>query len=124
ALGVMRRFLTFGTVLLLMLLSGGCASYGSSQTDQLTYEVPFGAIVLRVSVQSSEFTDVHPECGADCVPFYFWYKYSAEVKDVTSGSWDRPNVQCAHLQHGQYVPAVTSDCYVVLVPAAPELQER
>lgn len=79
--------------------------------------------MLRVSVQSAEFTNVYPECGADCVPFYYWYKYSAQVKGVVSGGWDKPDVQFTHLQHGQYISAVTNDCYVVLVPAATELRE-
>ena len=66
---------------------------------------------------------MHPECGADCIPFYYWYKYNAKVKRVVSGEWGASDVQFAHLQHGQYVPAVTNDCYVVLVPAASEFQD-
>ena len=118
----MRIALAIGSAFLLALMSG-CVSYSLGQTAQSTYSVPAGAIVLRVSVQSAEFTNVYPECGADCIPFYYWYKYNAHIKSVVSGGWDKSDVQFTHLQHGQYISSVTNDCYVVLVPAASELQD-
>lgn len=33
-----------------------------------------------------------------------------------------PGRQFVHLQHGEYIPAVTDDCHVVLVKASPELE--
>ncbi len=118
----MRIAIAIGAALLIT-LSSSCASYGTDAPAQAAYAVPSGAIVLQVAVQSVEFTDLHPECGADCIPFYYWYKYNAQVKRVVSGEWDAENVQFTHLQHGQYVSMVTDDCYVVLVPAASELQD-
>jgi hypothetical protein len=81
------------------------------------------AIALRVEVLEVEFTDLSPGCGSDeCIPFDFWYKYRAKVKEVISGDWNQPEVAFTNLQHAEFIDKVTRDCYVVLRPAGKELQ--
>src|SRR5690606_8020700 len=84
--------------------------------------IPSGALVLKVSVKRVESTGLHPGCGEGCIPFHHWYRYDAEVERVVVGTWDGSRVQFVHLQHGEYIPAVTDDCHVVLVKASPELE--
>ena len=102
----------------------GCAS-APADSRRERYAVPTDAIVLRVEVVDVRFTDLHSGCGEvkSCIPFYFWWTYRAQVKEVVSGVWAEPEVEFMHLQHGKYIPAVTKDCYVVLRPAGEELQE-
>ena len=102
----------------------GCAST-PADSERERYAVPPDAIVLRVEVVAVRYTDLHPGCGEveNCVPFYFWWTYRAQVKEVVSGAWAEPEVEFMRLQHGEYIPAVTKDCYVVLRPASYELQQ-
>ena len=102
----------------------GCAS-APADSERERYAVPADAIVLRIEVVAVQFTDLHPGCGEveNCIPLYFWWTYRAQVKEVVSGVWAEPEVEFMRLQHGEYIPAVTKDCYVVLRPAGEELQE-
>ena len=112
--------------LLVALLMTACSSTGPVP-DVPVYSPPAGATILRVEVVSVEFTDWSPGCDVNddrCVPVHFWYRYRARVKDVISGSWSSPDVQFAHLQHAEYIPAVTKDCYVVLVPAGTDFSSK
>ena len=112
---------------LLTLLAGallGCAAVSPSSqvTHGVTFELPEGAIVLRVQVVSVEYTDLFPGCGetpvgSDCIPFYVWYRYKARVKQAVIGEWSQPTVEFTHLQHALFIDEVTRDCYVVLRPA-------
>ncbi len=114
-------------LLLACLLLPGCSSSPKTwDTAAIQYIPPTGSIVLRVEVLEVEFTDLFPGCGdiPDCVPFHFWYKYRARVKDVVVGKWAEPEVEFTHLQHAEYIRQVTRDCYVVLHPAAPEIQSK
>jgi hypothetical protein len=88
------------------------------------YSAPEGSIVLRVHVLSTEYTDWSPDCAEDYAFCYFWYRYRAHVKDVIAGTWSGTEVEFTHLQHGQYIPDVTNDCYVVLYPAGTDLREK
>jgi hypothetical protein len=112
--------------LLIVLLTVACSGV-SPVSDAPTYSPPFGATILRVEVVSVEFTDWAPGCDSNddgCVPTHFWYRYTARVQGVVSGSWSGPEVQFGHLQHAEYIPAVTKDCYVVLVPASTDLSSK
>lgn len=123
ALGAMGRMLAF--IGLLATIMGCTGSSGVQDTlDAAQYSPPPGAIVLRVEVTEVKFTDLYPTCadGDECVPFYFWYKYRARVKDVISGEWQASEVEFAHLQHAEFTRNVTRDCYVVLEPANQNLQ--
>ena len=82
--------------------------------------------MLRVEVLEVEFTDLHPGCGEvkDCIPFDFWYRYRARVKEVISGDWRKSEIEFTHLQHAEYISKLTRDCYVVLEPAGDELRSK
>jgi hypothetical protein len=118
----MRKILTLICLFSLML---GCASARRSlEVDN--YNLPPGSIVLRVEVIDVQFTDLYPNCdeGENCMPFYFWWKYRARIKEVISGTWSQPMVEFTHLQHAEYIRKVTKDCYVVLRPAGEELRSK
>lgn len=125
ALGVMRK--SFALIVLLTMLLG-CASsspvQGASRADH--YSPPPGSVVLRVEVLEVEFTDLYPECDEvkDCIPFDFWYKYRARVREVISGDWRQAEIDFTHLQHAEYIKKLTRDCYVVLEPAGDELRSK
>lgn len=102
----------------------GCSSRGAFSMAEVLqkHELPEDAIVLRVQVVDVEFTDLFPGCGEvkegmDCIPFYFWYRYKAKVKETLIGDWAKPAVEFTYLQHAQFIDDVTRDCYVVLRPA-------
>jgi len=118
----MVRFLALLSLLFLLV---GCASTPSS-SSATTYAPPPGSIVLRVEVLDVQFTDLYPGCGEvqDCVPFHFWWRYRARVKEVISGAWTQPEVTFTNLQHAGYIDRVTKDCYVVLVPAGDEIRSK
>src|SRR5436189_4052826 len=122
-----RRMNRFISLVAVALWLAACASTSSRQA---TPESAVGAVsewpvILRVEVLSVEGTDWHPECVEEgCIPFHFWFKYRARVKDVIDGSWRETEVEFTHLQHGQYIRAVTKDCYVVLRPAGTDLREK
>ena len=115
---------------MLVAVALGLAACVSTPSRQATPEptvdaVPEWPVVLRVEVLSVEGTDWYPECAEkDCIPFHFWFKYRARVKDVIEGSWNESEVQFTHLQHGQYISKVTRDCYIVLRPAGTDLSEK
>jgi len=102
----------------------------STSSRQVTPEPTVGAVpewpvILRVEVLSVEGTDWYPDCAeVGCIPFQFWFRYRARVKDVIEGSWNESEVEFTHLQHGQYISKVTRDCYVVLRPAGIDLSEK
>jgi hypothetical protein len=83
--------------------------------------VPLNAIVLRVEVKAAEYTDWFDpsQCNgaSDCVPQYFWYRYSARVSESISGEWQNQDVSFVHSQHAEFDRERTNNCYVVLVPA-------
>lgn len=81
---------------------------------------------MRVEVVEVEFTDLYLGCGdeKDCIPFDFWYKYRARVKEVLSGDWQQSEVKFTHLQHAEYIDKVTRDLYIVLEPASEEMQAK
>lgn len=102
----------------------GCSGRGASSIDEVfqKHELPEDAIVLRVQVVDVEFTDLSAGCGKvkggmDCIPFYFWYRYKAKVKEALIGDWAKPTVEFTYLQHAQFIDDVTRDCFVVLRPA-------
>src|SRR5690606_18443815 len=101
----------------------GCAS-APADSERERYAVPTDAVVLRVEVVDVRFTDLHPGCGEaeNCIPFYFWWTYRAQVKEVVSGVWAEQEVEFMRLQHGEYIPAVTKDCYVILRLAGDDVQ--
>ena len=103
----------------------GCAS-GPTELVRKNYIVPPGSTVLRIEVLDVQFTDFYPGCGESesCLPFYFWWKYRARVKEVLAGTWSQANVEFAHLQHAQYISKVTKDCYVVMQPAAEDIERK
>lgn len=112
--------------LFLVSFAVACRSPGALQSTP-AYSPPSRAIVLRVEVVEVEFTDWPLSCIAiseDCIPFYYWYRYRARVKDVVSGAWVGAEVEFTHAQHAEYIPAVTKDCYVVLLPAEDELSAK
>jgi hypothetical protein len=120
----MRRF-----ALLIALVIGLSACSGARTREtflaEAPYDVPSGSIVLRVQVLSVEFTGWYAACpDEDCIPFHFWTKYRARVKDVISGEWSKSEVLFTHLQHAQYIDEVTKDCYVVILPADADLMEK
>ncbi|MEH6417074.1 hypothetical protein V7787_24580 [Pseudomonas sp. CGJS7] len=112
-------------LIVLCLLMVGCAGPLALRdgAGSERYSPPPGSIVLRVQVLETEFTDLYPGCAEpnECVPFHFWYKYRARVKEVVSGEWTKPEVEFARLQHAEFVDRIKRDCYVVLRPAGPNL---
>jgi hypothetical protein len=111
--------------LCVFLALAGCAQSNALQQGVASgYQIPADAIVLRVKVLKVEYTDVYPDCGPDCVPFSFWYKYRASVSKVISGDWAQPEIEFTYLQHAEFIGEVTGDCYVVLRPAGQNLQSR
>jgi hypothetical protein len=118
----MRKFaLLFGAAILL----SGCHGVTREAAADTPYAVPVGSVVLRVEVLKVEFTDWYPSCPEEeCIPWSYWHKYQARVKEVISGEWRETEVHFMHLQHALYVDEVTRDCYVVLHPAGPDLREK
>ena len=84
----MRKILVI--VILLTIVS--CASHykGADQKLVKGFEVLPSQTLLVVKVTSSEYTGIYPySCPAEtCIPFYFWFKYEAEVLDVVKGTFD------------------------------------
>ena len=119
-LGAMRII-----VALLVLLLTSCNGSTLVQ-DKKIYTPPPGSIVLRVEVLSQEFTDWSPNCigKENCIPVHFWFKYRARVKEVISGTYADPIVEFTYLQHANYIPEVTNDCYVILKPAEYALSSK
>lgn len=126
--GHWRPALHLLAALLLTTLLAACAGTSAPRVSDVEpqYVPPPEAIVLRVRVREVEPTGHFPgncRLGVDCIPFYFWHRYRAEVKAVVQGSWTGREVRFVHLQHAEYVDRVTRDCYVVLLPADTELKE-
>ena len=105
----------------------GCAS-APRGPDASGYTLPSDAIVLRIEVLDVQFTNMYPDPGCAetemCVPFSFWWKYRARIKEVVSGAWSQPVVEFTHIQHGQYISMVTRDCFVILRPAEEEIRTK
>lgn len=76
----------------------------------------------------TRFTDTYPDtdCPADmqCIQIRGWVKYRARVREVISGQWSQSEVTFALLQHASYVADVIRDCYVILLPASPEVTDK
>jgi hypothetical protein len=104
-----------GTLVLLL----SCTSDAVAQSDDL--------ILLRVRVTDAQYTDYYP--AADCVdegtcfPFYFWFKYSARVREVISGSYPETHIEFANLQHTYFISRVTRDWLVLLEPCGRSVVE-
>jgi hypothetical protein len=124
-LATMKRVI--GLFLLPVLLAN-CASSATVEGGLTAeaYSPPQGSVVLRVEVRGVEFTDLYPGCGdeKDCIPFVFWHKYRARLKEVLSGDWQQTEVEFTHLQHAAYIDKVTQDLYVVLEPASEEMRSK
>lgn len=120
---LMPKFVMASCALLLLM---GCAQPNAlrQEVPADAYRIPADAIVLRVKVLDVEYTDFYPDCGPDCVPFSFFYKYRASVKKVVSGNWSQPEVGFTYLQHAEFIGEVTDDCYVVLRPAGQNLRSK
>lgn len=76
-------------------------------------------LVLRVEVLSQEGTDFYIECkdlaeDQVCIPFHFWYIYTAKIIDVVSGDYNSEKIRFARLQHGERVGDSLKDVFVVL----------
>ncbi|WP_412973187.1 hypothetical protein [Glaciecola sp. MF2-115] len=76
-------------------------------------------LVLRVEVLSQEGTDLYIDCKdlADdqvCIPFHFWYIYTAKILDVVSGDYSSEKIRFARLQHGERIGDSLKDVFVVL----------
>lgn len=120
----MSRFPIAASLCVFLALAGCAQSRALQQGVASGYQIPADAIVLRVKVLEVEYTDFYPDCGPDCVPFSFWYKYRASVSKVISGDWTQPEVEFTYLQHAEFIDEVTDDCYVVLRPAGRNLQSK
>ena len=120
----MNRFMPLVAIFL------GLAACTPTSPRQVTPQSAAGGVrerpvILRVEVLGVKGTDWYPECEEeDCIPFQFWFKYRARVKEVIDGAWSGSEVEFTHLQHGEYVRDVTKDCYVVLRPAGTDLREK
>ena len=77
------------------------------------------AVLLRVRVTDVTYTDYYPvevcPSGMECIPFHFWFRYGAHVREVVRGSYSQPTVQFANLQHA-YFRRKPADWFVLLVP--------
>ena len=77
------------------------------------------SILLRVRVTDVAYTDYFPEIdcpvGHECIPFFFWFRYHAKVREVVRGQWPRNSVKFANLQHARYARK-PRDWYVLLIP--------
>jgi hypothetical protein len=102
--------------------SRGATVYGLDNPD---------ALVLRVQVLSEVSTDLYnsdgcpqPDDGSQCIQMYFWHKYKARVLGVVRGKWEGRLIQFAKYQHSRYLDRLVADCYVVLVRADPQVEQR
>jgi hypothetical protein len=77
------------------------------------------SVLLRVRVTDVTATDYYPHencpSGMECIPFDFWFKYRADVREVIRGSYNQPGVQFAILQHA-YFRRMPTDWFVLVVP--------
>jgi hypothetical protein len=84
------------------------------------------SILLRVRVTDVAFTDYYPDddCFSrnECIPFNFWFRYSAHVREVVRGNFSQPSVKFANLQH-VYFRRKPSDWFVLLVPCGPSVRD-
>jgi hypothetical protein len=76
-------------------------------------------LVLRVEILSQESTDYYIDCkglaeGEVCIPFHFWYIYTADVLSVVAGDYNSEKIRFARLQHGERVGDSLKDVFVVL----------
>ncbi|QYJ96655.1 hypothetical protein K0J45_14095 [Shewanella alkalitolerans] len=105
------------TILILLALCS-CATHYRGADAQIVkgFDVLPGQALLVVRVESTEYTGNSPyECPEDvCIPFYFWYKYEAEVLDVVKGNFNTQKLSFAVLHHANYVKEVTDEWYILI----------
>ena len=114
-------------ILMALLVSACVSTADRSAAEPTTYFAPAGSIVLRIRVTNVEFTEYFPgscEPGEPCVPYNFWHRYQADVREVLSGEWEDDVVHFANVQHTYYIDAVVRDCYVVLLPASEDVRAK
>jgi len=121
----MKRFLTTIALFLLVLVCGGVLAHAPSA---VIGKLPVGAVVLRVEVLETTYTDLRPvsDCpeGKQCIEMSGWARYRARVKEVISGDFDKTEVVFGRIQHASFSDKVTRDCYVVLHAASPNIESK
>jgi hypothetical protein len=84
-------------------------------------------VLLRVRVTHVAFTEYYPadDCPAgdsNCIQFYFWFRYEAQVREVVRGRFAGHTVAFANLQHS-YFARMPQNWYVSLVPCGKGVKE-
>jgi hypothetical protein len=84
------------------------------------------SILLRVRVTDVAFTDYFPDDDClsrnECIPFNFWFRYSAHVREVVRGVFTQPSVKFANLQH-VYFRRKPTDWFVLLAPCGQSVRD-
>jgi len=117
-LGVNRRS-NFTSAAFLIALASLLPEMASSQESPVS-------LTLRVKVKNTEFTNVN-QAGpsaepSEFVPFHYWWRYEAKVREVIRGVYASRTIRFAHMQPGEYRSPLTRDWLVELGPCTAELR--
>ena len=85
----------------------------------IAFAQPNDEVLLRVRVTDVAATDYYPETSDcprehECIQFYFWFRYKANVREVIRGNHSLSRVTFARLQHVPFARK-PRDWYVLLV---------
>ncbi|WP_323846539.1 hypothetical protein [Microbulbifer magnicolonia] len=101
---------------IIALLISSCSTSEHVVEDSIVekFQLQSNQALLLVRVVESQYTGKYPyECSEDeCVPFYFWFVYEAEVLKVIKGNFVSRHINFAALHHTNYSKDVTNEWYV------------
>jgi hypothetical protein len=88
---------------------------------------PNDEVLVRVRVTDVAYTDYYPESDcpseSECIPFYFWFRYEASVREVVRGNFAGRRVNFARLQHA-YFARKPRDWYLLLIRCGESVRSK
>ncbi len=95
------KFIT--TIVLIILV---CACSTTPPPPELIATIGEEETILRVSAKNGKFTSYYPDDKCieelECIPYSYWYRYKARVKEVVKGTYNQKHVTFVLLQHTNY----------------------
>jgi hypothetical protein len=104
-------------VTLLSLVSCANQFRGADPEIVSGFDVRPNTSLLVVKVGLVESTGLYPplDCPVhECIPFYFWYVYEAEVLEAVAGDFAGSAISFAALQHTFWTKGVTDEWYILV----------
>jgi hypothetical protein len=82
-------------------------------------------LTIRVRTTVTTFSNINaagPSASSEqYVPFHYWWKYKAKVREIIGGKYSERSISFAHLQPGQYRASLTRNWVVALGRCQPDL---